>query len=89
MPPEGRGGNEDNYPQPLLCLKPDLRLADLYDLRHSRRPTQKSWILFVKQFLFAKYGTHWLPLSVEKGGAVLYRDFVTILWSASLEYNIT
>jgi hypothetical protein len=49
MPPEGKGANEDNYPQPLLCnadnypqpllcLKPDLCLADLYDLRHSRRP---------------------------------------------------
>ena len=22
------------YPQPLLCLKPDLALNDLYDLRH-------------------------------------------------------
>jgi hypothetical protein len=25
---------EDEYPQPLLCLKPDINLSDLYDLRH-------------------------------------------------------
>ena len=26
------------------------------------------------------------PLSIEQGRAVLYRDFVTILWGASMEY---
>ena len=27
---------DDEYPQPLLCLKPDINLTDLYDLRHKQ-----------------------------------------------------
>ncbi len=35
---------------------------------------------------FTCYGREMCPLSIEKGGAVLYSDFVTILRLASLQY---
>ncbi len=45
------------------------------------------WRISIVKLLKSLHSTAYLyPLSIEKGRAVLYRDFVTILWGALLEY---